>query len=225
MKGLVLGETSFERIQTFLSPWRLLKSTILKGPFPKRLNTFLAKAVGVIREHFHGQLTYASGPWENVNWKLFDIVGVDNYREANNRNNFREKLRTFFKYGKPVVILEFGCCTYQGAEDKGGYGWAIVDHQHTPKKLKGDFIRDETVQVQYLQELLDIFVEEKVYGAFLFTFVMPSYPYNEKALYDLDMASYSVVKSYPDHNGTIYQDMPWEPKKSFAALAEYYQVQ
>jgi hypothetical protein len=38
----------------------------MKGSFHKRLNSFLAKAAVVVREHFHGQLTYASGSWENV---------------------------------------------------------------------------------------------------------------------------------------------------------------
>lgn len=222
MKGLVDGNTAFERINTFMKPWRLLKSTILKGPFNKRLNTFLAKASAVIREHFHGQLTYASGPWENVDWSIFDMVGVDYYREAMNKNTYREKLNAYFKYGKPVVILEFGCCTYKGAEDKGGYGWAIVDRSKTPHQLKGDFVRDEGVQAQYLVELLDIFIAEKVDGAFLFTFVSPTYPFHEEALFDLDMASYSVVKTYADQNGTTYKDMPWEPKKSFIALSDYY---
>jgi len=222
MKGLVDGDTAFDRINTFMKPWRLLKSTIRKGSFNKRLNAFLSKAVTVIREHFHGRLTYASGPWENVKWDLFDFVSVDYYRDASNKNAYREKLRSYFKHGKPVVITEFGCCTYEGAEDKGGYGWAIVDWSKTPRQLKGDFIRDENVQAHYLIELLNIFNEEKVSGAFVFTFVMPSYPFNENPLYDLDMASYSVVKTYTDRNGTTYHDMPWEPKKSFATLAEYY---
>jgi hypothetical protein len=222
MKGLVLGETAFDRINTFMKPWLLLKSTILKGSYHKRLNAFLAKAAAAVREHFHGRLTYASGTWEHVDWNVFDIVGIDYYREALNKNSYREKLRAYFKHGKPVVVLEFGCCTYKGAENKGGYGWAIVDRSKTPKQLKGDYIRDESVQADYIIELLDIFQTEKVYGAFVFTFVMPSYPFNENALYDLDMASYSVVKTYTDRNGTTYHDMPWELKKSFEALAGYY---
>ncbi|WP_413305802.1 hypothetical protein AA0X95_04440 [Bacillus sp. 1P10SD] len=222
MKGLVMGETSFDRINTFMSPWKLLKNTILKGSYHKRLNAFLSNAVKVINEHFHGPITYASGTWENVHWDIFDFVGVDYYRDVHNKNSYREKLRTYFKYGKPVVILEFGCCTYKGAEDKGGYGWAIVDRDKTPNQLKGDFIRDENVQVDYLKELLDIFVEENVGGAFWFTFVMPSYPFNENTAYDLDIASYSIVKSYIEKNGKTYNDMPWETKKSFEALAKYY---
>jgi hypothetical protein len=37
------------------------------------------------------------------------------------------------------------------------------------------------------------------------------------------MASYSIVKSYEDgRHGTTYPDMPWEPKESFQAVADYY---
>jgi hypothetical protein len=59
-------------------------------------------------------------------------------------------------------------------------------------------------------------------GAFVFTFVMPKYPYHEDPQLDLDMASYGIVKSYADRLGTTYPDLPWEPKQAFHALAAYY---
>jgi hypothetical protein len=222
MKGLVDGETAFDRMSTLMRPWRLIKSTILKGSFNKRLNAFLSKATTVVREHFHGKLTYASGTWESVDWSIVDFVGIDYYRETSNSKLYQEKLRGYFKYNKPVVITEFGCCTYKGAEYKGGYGWAIVDRSKTPNQLKGEFVRDESIQSNCIIELLNIFKEEKVEGAFVFTFVSPAYPYAEKSLYDLDMASYSIVKTYINQNGITYKDMPWEPKKSFYDLAEHY---
>ena len=37
-----------------------------------------------------------------------------------------------------------------------------------------------------------------VEGAFVFTFISPTSPYNENPRYDSDMASYSLVKSYPE---------------------------
>jgi hypothetical protein len=222
MKGLVDGETTFDRIGTFMKPWRLLKSTLRNGSFHKRLNAFLARAATRVREHFHGLLTYASGPWEQVKWEPFDLVAVDYYRDAHSAAAFREKLRPYFAFGKPVVVSEFGCCTYQGAADKGALGWTIVDRSKTPAQLKGDFIRDEGAQAQYAVELLDIFTAEHVDGAFWFTFIMPSYPFHEEALFDLDRASFGVVRALPDQYGTAYGDMPWEPKQSFAALARYY---
>ena len=43
--------------------------------------------------------------------------------------------------------------------------------------------------------------------------------------YHLDMASYSLVKSYADKHGTTYPHMPWEPKKSFKTVADYFAKQ
>ncbi|WJH36983.1 hypothetical protein N6H14_15645 [Paenibacillus sp. CC-CFT747] len=222
MKGLVTGDTAFDRIRTVMNPFRLLMSTIRLGSFHKRLNAFLRKAAAVVREHFHGPLTYASGTWENVDWSLFDYVGMDYYRDKANAAAYRSKLRDYAKHGKPVVVLEFGSCTYTGAKDKGSYGWIIVDRNVTPPRLKGDYERDEEEQAQQLRELLDLYGEEQVYGAFWFTFVMPTYPYDENPAHDLDRASYALVRTLKGQTGTAYPGMPWEPKKAFYALAERY---
>ncbi len=222
MKGLVLGDTAADRIGAFMKPWRLAWSTLRLGPFNRNLNRFLARAAGEVRRHFHGPLTYASGAWESVNWGPFDFVSVDCYRDALNKKVFAQSLRKHFAHGKPVVMTEFGCCTYRGADDKGAYGWAIVDWNSDPPRLKGSYIRDEGVPARYLTELLNVFVEAKADGAFAFTFVMPKYPHSSDPHLDLDMASYGLVKSYTDRKGETYPDMPWEPKESFAALASYY---
>ena len=76
-------------------------------------------------------------------------------------------------HGKPVAVTEFGCCTYQGAVDRGGLGWAISDQQAVPATLDGDYLRDEGEQVRYLHELLEIFESEGVHNAFWFTFACP----------------------------------------------------
>lgn len=222
MRGFLEGETAMQRLGTLINPLRLIKSTILKGSFQKKLNGFLSKSTTLIRERFHGKIAYASGPWEAVDWSPFDFVGVDYYRDAMNKKVYEKNLRAYFKHGKPVVITEFGCCAYQGAADRGGYGWVIVDWSKTPPQLKRKFFRDEAGQAGYLLELLEIFEAENVEGAFVFTFVSPSYPYDQNPLYDLDMASYSLVKTYKDQRGLRYQDMPWEPKEAFIKLGDYY---
>lgn len=224
MRGLLEGNTPMQRLGTLMNPLRLIKSTVLKGSFHKNLNAFLLKATTLIREHFHGRIAYASGPWEDVDWALFDFVGVDYYRDFTNKKFYEQNLLKYFKHGKPVVITEFGSCTYRGAEEKGGYGWAIIDWEKSPPQIKQELIRDEGAQANYLVELLEIFKETKVEGAFVFTFVSSSYPYHQNPLYDLDMASYSVVKTYIDQNGTTYKDMPWEPKESFFKLADFYNI-
>jgi hypothetical protein len=60
-------------------------------------------------------------------------------------------------------------------------------------------------------------------GAFVSTFISPLAYYDSGPHYDLDMASYSLVKSYAGNiHGVTYSDMSWEPKESFKAVAEYY---
>ncbi len=224
MKDLVLGDTPAERMQSFMKPWRLIKSAILRGSFDKNLNRFLAEATQTVRDNFKGPLSYASGAWEGVDWSPFDFIGVDYYRDVGTKMNYREKLRKYTSLGKPVVITEFGCCTYTGAEDKGGYGWAIVDRSQVPARLKGDYQRSEEIQAKLIGDLLDIFEAENVDGAFVFTFVMPKYPYREDPQFDLDMASYSLVKTYENRLGTVYANLPWDPKQAFYVLAEKYRA-
>src|SRR5262249_36368716 len=125
MKGLVWGDTGMERIGAFMKPWRLLWSTVRLGSFNTNFNRFPRRAAEAVRREFGGPLTYASGAWESVDWTPFDFVSVDYYRDAANEKSYRQNLRKYFAHGKPVVVTEFGCCTYQGAEGKGGYGWTI----------------------------------------------------------------------------------------------------
>jgi len=101
-------------------------------------------------------------------------------------------------------------------------GWAIVDFPKNPLQLNGDYVRDEGLQASELTDVLRIFESVGVDGAFVFTFVSPTLLYNEDPRRDLDMASYSLVKSYADKYGTTYPDMPWEPKESFKAVADYF---
>jgi hypothetical protein len=39
------------------------------------------------------------------------------------------------------------------------------------------------------------------------------------------MASYSLVKTYLNHPGLTYPDLPWDPKESFTRLSEFYTSQ
>lgn len=53
-----------------------------------------------------------------------------------------------------------------------------------------------------------------VEGAFVFTFAAPALTHSQDPRYDLDLASYALVKTYPD--GT------WQPKAAYHAVASYY---
>jgi len=239
MRGILQGDTFLERLHH-----PSFGEQIRPGAHNAPLDAFLAKANDAVRQAFKGSVTYASVPLETVDWSRFDVVAVDLYRDARIRDRFTDLLRRFFTQGRPVVITEFGCCTWRGAAAAGGMGWAIVDLDMAelgkrPPELNGEYVRDEAEQAHELTDALTIFDDAGVDGAFVMTFVAPLSPSSDDPKYDLDMASYSLVKSYgnrlgdlaiafPDlpwdasRWGTTYPDMPWEPKQSFQAVADFY---
>jgi hypothetical protein len=72
-----------------------------------------------LRAVFDGPLTYASLSFEQLDWGLFDYVGVDHYGETRVKDRYVEMLQPFLATGKPVIVTEFGMRTYQGAESSG----------------------------------------------------------------------------------------------------------
>jgi hypothetical protein len=214
--GVIPGRTFEQRISRlgpmwWLSPW-----------FNRRLNALLAKAAAVARANFGGRTTYASGLWERVDWNLFDIIGVNYYRYVLNETNYVDGLRTFQQFGKPVVITEFGCCSYDGAERKGPAGEDIVDWSTPTPQLKGTYNRNERVQADYIANLIDVFRTENVYGAFVFEFIDPAYPHSPDPQHDLDMASFGVVKVCSNGSGEAHATLEWEPKMAFHEIARLY---
>jgi len=117
-------------------------------------------------------------PLETVDWGRFDFVSVDMYRDARIREQFPGLLARFFSHGRPVAITEFGCCTYRGAADAGGRGFAILDTStasldSAPARLNGPYERDEAEQARELVETLAIFEDAGVDATFVMTFVAP----------------------------------------------------
>src|SRR6266566_2859691 len=195
------------------------------SPFTCDLTTddLLGKASAVVRERFGGKISYASIPFEGVDWTPFDFISVDAYRSIAVADRYRDDMRALVARGKPVAITEFGCATFQGAADKGASGGMIVKYDNTtPMRLDGDYIRDEAEQATYLRELLAIFTAEGVDTAFANTFASYHLPHRRDPRADLDMASYGVVKVLEDRPGHSYPDMAWEPKAAFTALADSY---
>jgi hypothetical protein len=216
--GFLPGGTVYERIQGLQSRGPRLYAAFAR--LPGKLNGFLAATAEAARSRFAGPLTYASGIWEPVDWSVFDIVATDAYRDASNAGTFRSELRKRLQHGKPLAVTEFGCCGYAGAADRGGMGWAIIDASTDPPRLDGDYVRDESEQVRYLEELTAIFAEEGVDLAFWFTFAGYPLVYDPEARRDLDMASYGVVRMLPAGPGSGYDGLGWEPKLAFRALAQ-----
>jgi len=110
------------------------------------------------------------------------------------RADYRDQLRSYLAHGKPVAITEFGCCTYRGAADRGGLGFAILDSSGAEPRLDCVYERSEDEQVSYFDDLFGIFTEEKIEAAFWFTFAGYELPHRAEPRDDLDLASYGAVK-------------------------------
>src|SRR5229473_258547 len=63
------------------------------------LQAFLAEASQRVRPVFHGPLTYASTPFEVVDWSLFDVIGVDHYRNSKVERRYAEMIRPYLGQG------------------------------------------------------------------------------------------------------------------------------
>lgn len=203
-RGFLPGDDLFARLRALFGPNR----AELVAAVPERLNGYLRDVRARVRAEFGGPVTYASVPHERIDWDGFDYVAADAYRGARNAARFAEEVRELGRYGKPVAVTEFGCCTYRGAADRGAAGWMIFDGPPAEGRLDGEYVRDEEEQARYLREVLAVYEAEGVDTAFWFTFA----GYNFAA--GLDLASYGVVR--------LTGDGGWERKASFHALAGAY---
>ncbi|WP_157244395.1 hypothetical protein [Nonomuraea typhae] len=195
-QGFMPGNTYTERLEAMADSevawWENL------GPIIERLNAFLAEAAATARKHFDGPVTYASAPWEPIDWTPFDLVGVDAYRAGYNERTFPEEIRAHRAHGKPVIVTEFGTCAYQGAAQLGGMAW----------QPPAGAVPDEQEQVRYLDDLLDVFEQEGVDTALWFTFATYTRPGPD------DLGAYGVVR--------MLDETRWEPKAVFHAMARRY---
>jgi hypothetical protein len=215
--GIVPGATVQERVEN------LLKGDFDPVHMARRLRRFTAKAAAAGRSVFHGRLTYAAAQDEDVDWELFDLVGIDYYGCFRRREDYVRDLAPFLRFGKPVAIMEFGCCTFRGAPEQGGMGWDVVDYTKERPEIKEGLVRSERTQAAYLTDVLSVFESMGLYSAMAYTFVTadaPHLPHDPR--HDLDMASYSIVKAIRDRPGDPASGWHWEPKESFHALARQY---
>ena len=116
MRGIVEGRMLMGRVKNAMQG-----GIVREGKHNKPLNAYLGKVNEAVRGAFHGLVTYAALPWEQVDWGLFDFIGVDHYRATRVKDRYKEMIEPLFERGKPVVAMEFGYCTYHvGALDLVG---------------------------------------------------------------------------------------------------------
>ncbi|WP_367041576.1 abortive phage infection protein [Streptomyces sp. Je 1-332] len=211
--GIVPGDSAVERIEN-----------ISKGNYDpvltqRRLKRFIGRAAAVGRSVFRGGLTYGAADGDEVDWDLFDIVSVNYYGYHRSRAAYVRDLAPYRRWGKPVAITEFGSCTFRGAPEQGGMGWDVVDYTKYPPEIKGGLVRSERTQAAYITDVLDVFESMDLYSATLYNFVSPEAPHHADPRHDLDMASYSIVKTILDGPSGRWH---WEPKEAFHAVADHY---
>ncbi len=238
MRGILEGSSFRKRLAN-----PSLVSQIKSGEHNKPLNAFLSHVGERVRAVYHGKLSYASLVWEQVNWDGFDVVGVDHYRTSKMEDRYIPMLEPSLRCGKPVVITEFGYATTRGGIGDGGlllssaglepgiintgsqflhYGLPLVGRLVRPH-LNGRHVRDEAWQASKLVETLEVLDKAGVDGAFISQFESQITPYSDDPRFDLDTASSSLVKYFEGgRKGPTYPDMPWEPKESFRAVADFY---
>ncbi|MFJ8540423.1 abortive phage infection protein [Streptomyces sp. NPDC093586] len=215
--GIVPGETATERIENLQS------GNVDFERMQSRLDAFTAKAAAVGRSVFDGRIGYAAAQDDDVDWTLFDVVGIDYYAYHPRPADHVRELRRHLRWGKPLAITEFGTCAYEGAPEAGGMGWAVVDYDKDPPEVQGGLVRSERTQAAYLTDLLSVFESMGLYAAMAFEFLTPDAPHTPgDPLHDLDMVSYAITKPVKDRPDDPASPWHWEPKEAFHALARRY---
>jgi hypothetical protein len=215
--GIVPGDTVLDRIRY------LLDGQVDPVAVQRRLDRFTARAAAVGRSVFHGRLGYAAAQDDRVDWRLFDVIGIDYYSYFTETAHHARELRRYLRWGKPLVITEFGTCAYVGAPGTAGMGWDVVDHDKQPEEIRKHLVRSERTQAAYLMQLIDVFDSLGLHAAMAFEFVTPDAPHRPgDPLHDLDMASYSITRTIEDRPYDPASGWHWEPKEAFHALAHRY---
>ncbi|QUH03164.1 hypothetical protein HUO13_22155 [Saccharopolyspora erythraea] len=213
--GMLPGPRVFLRLQVLVR-WR----RFFDRRITRKLRGLLTDALAAARCRFSGPITYAAGHWEEVDWSGFDVVGVNLYRFGDDPAAYERRLdalvREADEAGKPVVVTEFGCGAFEGAQRRGPGSFRIVRWLAVPPRIRPGHVRDERVQAAYLGELIDLYAARGVHGCFVYTFAMRDFPHHDDPSRDLDMAGFGVVKVGPDDPSL------WEPKNAYHEVARRY---
>ncbi|RMJ28454.1 hypothetical protein PHISP_00669 [Aspergillus sp. HF37] len=191
-----------------------------------KLNEVLRSLAEAVRANFGGTVTYSAGTWEVVDWDIFDIVGIDYYRRGESKEEYVAGLERH-RSDKPLVVMELGCCAYEGAADRGDGGFILLKGTNPDGSgiFEGDVVptRSEREQADYLGTQLDLLANADVHAAFVFVFSFPPMRTGEGPR-DLDMMCFSLVKTFPDCDPRSKSMPPWAPKESFHRVADVFRA-
>ncbi|TEA14521.1 Fusaridione A cluster transcription factor fsdR [Colletotrichum sidae] len=210
-EGIFPGETLMERVGWMVSIGQASDEHLTAlGRASAKLNGVLRLFLDVIRPVFHGRVTYSAGSWEQVAWAMFDIVGVDYYRHSEPEAEYVDGLDKY-RLGK--------------SPSRGAGGFALLEGTNvdgTGKFADGVVpTYSETEQADYIETQLGLLADAAIDGAFVYVFSFPTYRAGQGAR-NLDMMSFSLVKTWPEDDERCKRMPPWSPKESFERLASLY---
>ncbi|MGW9019504.1 hypothetical protein [Priestia megaterium] len=187
------------------------------------LNQALRSFVETVRPVFGGQMTYSAGLWEDVDWSIFDIVGVDYYRHAETDEEYVTGLERYRREGLLITVMEVGCCAYEGAGKLGDGGFTVLQGVNPDGTgiFQGGVIpkRSEWEQADYIGTQLELLNGADVDAVFVFEFSKPVMPFGEGSK-DHDLASFALVKTFAHDDPRSQSLPPWEPKEAFHRVAQ-----
>ncbi|KUM61044.1 hypothetical protein ACN42_g6071 [Penicillium freii] len=188
------------------------------------LNEVLRSFANAIRAKFSGLLTYSASTWELVDWDIFDIVGVDDYRRGESEEEYVAGLERH-RFGKPLAVMGVGCCAYEGAADRGDGGFMLLKSTNPDGSgaFEGGVVptRSEREQADYLGTQLSLLAASDVHAVFVFVFSFPCM-WKGEGPSDLDMMFFSLVKYFPERDLRSNAMPPWTPKESFHRVADVF---
>lgn len=229
-KGVFPGDTFNERVMFMVTNGGApmhgeQQATAAFGETSKKLNEILGRICVAVRANFKGLVTYSSGTWEDVDWELFDIVGIDYYRRGESAEEYVQNLEKY-KLRKPLIVMEVGSCAYEGAAQKGDGGFAVLQGTNpdgTGIYLGGEVpVRNENEQADYVETQVKLLSNAEVNGVFVYVFAFPIMPYAGEGNKDLDMTSFSLVTSFPKDDPRSKRMPSWEKKAAFDRLGQVY---
>ena len=200
-----------------LGPGRLPRSQ-------RRLNAFLERAVDVARANFHGEITYSAGPGrprvrlEPVRLRRPRLLLLPRPRAGHVR-----ELGQFRRFGRPILITEFGTNAFEGAPELEGDGWSIVDYSKPVPEISRQ-ARPQRAGAGRLprRDARDLRVAGhprrlrlRVHLAGRVVLAEPALRSRPGLVRDREGDSGRPQRRRPPRTG-------WEPKQAFHALADYY---
>jgi hypothetical protein len=190
-----------------------------------RLNQFLDRAVRSVRSVFAGEVSYAAAPFEDVDWRSFDTVRLMHFYTLaypTSDDDHVRVLERYHRWGKPVMIAEFGTATHPRAGEMAFLSFDVVDRSGPVHTVHEGVLRDEHVQAAFHHRMLEVFRRAGMDGVAVSEFIHPTHPHSADPRLDLDAASMALVKTIRDEYHDPASPYRWEPKESFRQLAARY---